>query len=107
MGSPKLSQGPQQPDGFEEPWGFRRWSIKSYLWPICEPAEHAWQARGRSDSQKGMVIFILAALSICNVVYLRQKQRREQNIVMLQGRGVGWEERNSQLIQIRKEKKHS
>lgn len=63
MGSPKPSQGPQQPDGFEEPWGFRRWSIKSYLWPICEPAKSAWQAHGRSDSQKGMVVFILACTS--------------------------------------------
>lgn len=68
MGSPKPSQGPQQPDSFEEPWGFRRWSIKSYLWPICEPADSAWQTHGRSDSQKGMVVFIFAALSICNVV---------------------------------------
>lgn len=75
--SPNLSQGPKQAAGIEEMQGFMCWSIKGYLWPICEPADSTWQTHGRSGSQKGMVVFILSALPICNVTFDKYKEENK------------------------------
>lgn len=65
MGSPKLPQQHQQPDGIGEPWGFTCWSIKSSLWPVCEPAGSGCQPREKWLLE--MFSFVLAILPTCNI----------------------------------------